>query len=62
MKQLVAEQVALFEQLEHFVEQRLDLEQGQGVELVEQVVDDLDAVGGGDDGEGFVLLGQRSCR
>ena len=36
-----------------------DLEQGQGVELVEQVVDDLDAVVGGDDGEGFVLLGQR---
>ena len=41
-----------------FINQRFDLEQNQRVEVVEQVVDDANAVSGRYDGQGFVLLGQ----
>ena len=52
------QQVALFEQFEISSISGFDFEQRQRVELVEQVIDDPDAVGGRDDGEGLVLLGE----
>ena len=53
------EQLAAPEQVEHLIEQRFHLHQYQGVEFVEQMVDDRHAVSRRDDGQGLVLFGQR---
>ena len=52
------EQPLALQQIDHIIEQRFDLEQHQRIELVQQCFDGADAVGGGDDGDGVIGIGQ----
>ena len=54
----VGQQAASLQQVDDVTQQRFDLEQDQGVELVQQVIDGVDAITGGEDGQGVVRVRQ----